>query len=339
MPHPDFINAAGYLNTASIGLPPAPVIKAMHTAVGDWARGDATAPGYDVYVERSREVWAGMHGVDPANVAIGPQVSYFAGLVAQSLRPGARVVSYDGDFASLLWPFLARGDLDVRLVPLEEVAAAVGPDTSVVAVSAVQSSDGRVADLDAIADAAAGAGALTVIDATQACGWLPLDASRFDFLIAGTYKWLLAPRGTTLMSVRHDLVQALPPLAAGWYAADDPWGRVYGGPLHLAADARRLDMSPNWLSWVGTLAALEYLAERDVESIRAHNVGLANSLREGLGMEPSDSAIVAFERDGAAEALAAAGLRAGGLVGNVRICFHLYNDKDDVEAVLRALSA
>jgi selenocysteine lyase/cysteine desulfurase len=339
MAHPDFLGATGYLNTASIGLPPAPALKAMQVAVGDWANGLATAPGYDVYVARSREVWARMHGVDPAHVAIGPQVSYFVGLVAESLPAGARVLSYEDDFASLVYPFLARGDLDVRLVPLQEVAGEVRPETDVVAVSAVQSADGRVADLDAITAAAADAGALTVIDATQAAGWLPLDGRRLDFLIAGAYKWLLSPRGTAFMSVRPDLLQTLRPLAAGWYSAERPWDHVYGAPLRLAGNARRLDLSPAWLDWVGTLAALEYLEQIDVSATRDHNVGLANSLRAELGMEPSNSAIVSIEREGSAQALAAAGLRVGGLTGAARVCFHLYNDEDDVDAVLQALSA
>jgi selenocysteine lyase/cysteine desulfurase len=338
MSHPDFPGAAGYLNTASIGLPPAPTVRKMQKALDDWAAGRATAPGYDPYVAGAREAWSRMHGVDPADVAIGPQVSYFAGLVAQSLPAGARVLSYDGDFASLVYPFLARGDLDVRLVPLQDVADAVEPDTDLVAVSAVQSSDGRVADLDAIAAAAAAHGALTVIDGTQGAGWLPLDGTRFDFLIVGTYKWLLSPRGTAFMSVRPGLLETVPPVAAGWYSADNPWDRVYGAPLRLAADARRIDMSPAWLCWVGTLAALEYLAEAGVASIHEHDVGLANALREGLGMEPGDSAIVSVDRPGAAAALAAAGLRAGGLTDAARICFHLYNDEADVDDVLRALS-
>src|SRR5215218_1873358 len=44
----DFPGASGYLNTASIGLPPAPAAEAMHAAIDDWAAGRATAPGYDV---------------------------------------------------------------------------------------------------------------------------------------------------------------------------------------------------------------------------------------------------------------------------------------------------
>jgi selenocysteine lyase/cysteine desulfurase len=339
MPHTDFPGAAGYLNTASLGLPPAVAIKAMQNAVGDWATGRATAPSYDVYVARSRETWARLHGVDRADVAIGPQVSYFAGLVAQSLPAGAEVVSYEGDFASLLYPFLVRDDLRVRLVPLEDVADAIGPETAAVAVSAVQSADGRVADLDAIARAASASDALSVIDATQASGWLPIDGTRFDFLMAGAYKWLLSPRGTAFMSVRPGLLETLTPAAAGWYSADRPWDYVYGAPLRLAADARRIDMSPAWLSWVGTAAALDYVETVGIDAIHEHDVRLANALRDGLGMAPSDSAVVSIERGDAQRTLIDGGLRVGGLAGNARVCFHLYNDEDDVEAVLGALSS
>ena len=68
-----------------------------------------------------------------------------------------------------------------------------------VAFSAVQSADGRLADLEGIAAAAAAHGARTYADATQACGWLPFDASRFDFVACAGYKWLLAPRGTAFL--------------------------------------------------------------------------------------------------------------------------------------------
>ena len=334
----DFPGASGYLNTASIGLPPAVAVDALRGALDDWVAGDATAPGYDPVVARGRAAWARLHGVDPTCVAIGPQVSYFTGLVAASLPAGAHVVAYESDFASLLYPLLARGTLNVRWAPLEELADAVDANTDLVAVSAVQSSDGRVADLEAIERAAATHGAMTLVDATQASGWLPIDASRFDFVVSGAYKWLLSPRGTTCMSVRAERLEALPSLAPGWYAADEPWGAIYGPPLRLAPDARRLDLSPAWLSWVGTAAAIEYIEAIGVEAIEAHNVGLANRLREGLDMPASDSAVVAVERPQAADAVAAAGIRASVPGDFLRLCFHLYNTDDDVDAVLNALA-
>jgi selenocysteine lyase/cysteine desulfurase len=339
MSHPDFPGAAGYLNTASIGLPPLAVSKAMHAAVDDWSAGRVQAPDYDPYVDRSRAAWARLHGVEPATVAIGPQVSYFAGLVAQALPDGAEVVGFEGDFTSLLFPFLEREGIDVRLVALDRVADAIRDRTTLVAVSAVQSADGRVADLDAIAAAAESHDALTLVDVTQASGWLPVDATRIDFTAGGAYKWLLSPRGTSFMAIRPERAGDLRPIAPGWYAGEQIWESIYGAPLRLAADARRFDLSPAWLSWVGTASALEYVEQAGVEAIQAHDVGLANLLREGLGLPPSDTAMVALAHEGAEEAFHRAGIRAAVRAGSLRVCFHLYNDEADVDAVLRALAA
>ena len=73
------------------------------------------------------------------------------------------------------------------------------------------------------------------------------------------YKWLLTPRGTTYMTVQDDLLADIVPANAGWYAGEDPWGSLYGTPMKLASDARRLDVSPAWHSWVGAVPALELI--------------------------------------------------------------------------------
>ena len=57
------------------------------------------------------------------------------------------------------------------------------------------------------------------------------------------------------------------PLHAGWWSAPDPYGDFYRPPLRLAADARRLDMSPAWFSWVGAAPALELLERIGIEGI------------------------------------------------------------------------
>ena len=337
MAHPDFPGAPGYLNTASMGLPPRGAAAAVKSAVDEWAAGRAQAPDYDEHVERSRSAWARLHRVDPATVAIGPQVSYFAGLVAAALPAGVEVVAYEGEFTSLIFPFLARDDLQVRLVPLGELPGAIGPRTALVAVSAVQSVDGRLADLEAIEVAAAASEALTLIDVTQASGWLPVDASRFDFVAGGAYKWLLSPRGTAFMAVRPQRIDSVRPLAAGWYAGEDVWTSIYGAPLRLASDSRRFDMSPAWLAWVGTAAGLEYVEGAGVDAIHAHDVRLANALRSGLGLPPGDTAIVAVDRPGADQAIRRTGMVGAVRAGSLRVGFHLYNDDDDVDGLLRAL--
>jgi selenocysteine lyase/cysteine desulfurase len=334
-PHPA---ARGYLNTAALGLPPASVVSALRSALDDWAAARADPAAYDVMVEDSRAAFARLVHADPSDVAVAAQVSPFIAVIAASLPAGSEVLCAEEDFTSLIYPFLARPGLRVRFAPLDRVADAIGARTTLVAVSAAQSADGRLADLAAIEAAARHHGAMTALDATQAAGWLPLDARRFDFLVCAAYKWLLAPRGTAFMAVRRERLDELQPRLAGWYAGADRWGEsLYGPPLHLAPGARRLDVSPAWLCWAGTRAALEYIEEVGVEAIHAHDVALAERLRSELELPSTGSAIVTVHAPGAIDRLRRAGISAATRAGSTRLAFHLYNDDADVDRVLEAL--
>jgi selenocysteine lyase/cysteine desulfurase len=330
-----------YVNTASIGLPPRRALQALDDAIDAWRTGRAEAAGYDALIEAARRHFAGLVGTTPDRVAIGNQVSTFSGLVASALPDGARVLVAEEDFTSVLFPFLAHAarGVQVRAVPLAALVDAIGPGIDLVAVSAVQSADGRLVPggLEALASAAARHGCLTYVDATQAVGWLPFDADRFDFVACAAYKWLLSPRGAAFGVIRPERFVMVRPLYAGWYAGDDPWTSIYGPPLRLAKDARRFDISPAWLAWVGTLPALELLSEVGVAAIHRHDLALANALRARLGTAAGDSAIVTVAARGALERLQAAGIRASVRAGAVRVSFHLHNTEDDVDAVARVL--
>ena len=167
-----------YLNSATMGLPPRATLAALAAAQDEWRRGTAHAPGYDADVAAAREAYARLVGVRPETVAIGSQVSPLVALVAAAVPDGATVLVPEGEFTSVTFPFLAqeaRG-IRVREVPLAEVAEHVDGSTGLVALSAVQSSDGAVADLAAVEAAAARHGVDVLVDVTQAAGWLPLEA-------------------------------------------------------------------------------------------------------------------------------------------------------------------
>lgn len=334
-----FTGAPGYLNTASLGLPSRTTVVALCDAIADWQDGRVEPPDYDEDVTAARELFADLVSVPAGWVAIGSQVSGLVSMVATILEPGSRVLSPEGEFTSVFFPFLARNDLDldVQFAPLDELASAITPDTDLVAFSAVQSADGRVADLGAIRTAAASNGARTLMDATQAVGWLPIDASGFDFVVAGAYKWLLSPRGTAFMTVRPEVLERVLPLHAGWYAGESPWESIYGPPLRLAANARRFDLSPGWLPWVGTVPALRLLRGIGIEAIHAHNVGLANALLNDLGMELSDSAIVSVDLGAGFDVERLDGLHVAFRAGRLRVGFHLYNTSEDVARLVAAL--
>src|SRR3954452_15722477 len=141
------------------------------------------------------------------------------------------------------------------------------------------------------------------------------------------------------MTVQRARLAELVALAAGSYAGGSRWTSIYGPPLRLAEDALRLDISPAWLSWVGTAAALDYIEAVGIERIHAWNVALANRLRAALGMAPGSSAIVPVSAPGADAAVRRAGVRASMRADALRASFHLYNTEADVDLAAQALAA
>jgi len=333
----------GHLDAATCGLPLTATTDALRAALDEWTAGRAHPVVYDRSVAASRTAFARLAGVDVTRVAIGAQTSALVGCAAAALPDGARVVVPQDEFTSVTYPFLAHADRGVRVraVPLEHLAEAVADGCDAVATSLVQSRDGRVVDLAAVRAAATTVAALRVVDLTQAAGWLPLDlaADGPEITVCSAYKWLCAPRGTAFLTATPEAAARLRPVAAGWYAGDDPWSSVYGTDPRLAADARRFDTSPAWLSWVGAAPALAAFADVDMSAVHAHDVGLADGLRTRLGLAPAGSAIVLLpDADGSARArLTDAGLRVAGRGGGVRLAFHVWNDEDDVDRAVAAL--
>lgn len=334
-----FPDARGYLNTATLGLPAQATIDAISSHLDEWRTGRCDPPAIDADVDRARAAFGRIVGVGVDRVAIHAQVSVVSALVASSLPDGTRVLCAEEDFTSVLYPFLVDRRLDVRVVPLDRLLDAIDAGVDLVAVSAVQSADGRRLDLDALADLTRTAGARTYVDVTQAASWVPLDVGRFDVTACGAYKWLCCPRGAAFMTANGSAADWLVPRAANWYAGADRWGAsIYGPHLDLPDEARRYDTSPAWIAWIGAAPALELLADIGPEAIGRHDVSLADRVRAALDLPPGDSAILSLDVDGGVERLTAAGVRCAGRAGRVRLSFHLYNTIDDADHVADVLT-
>lgn len=328
-----FSGRRGFLNSATLGLPCDGTLADVRAALDAWAAGSGGPETWSGATERSRDLFARIVGVPASWVATGSQVSAAVGTLAASLRPGSRVLVAEGDFTSLLFPFLAQAErgIRVRAVPLDALLDEIAPGVDWVAVSAVQSATGQVIDLDALARRADEAGARVCLDVTQAAGWLPVDASRFAMVTGGGYKWLCNPRGTCFTSMRPEATGDVVAHLAGWYAGPDVRSTFYGTPLRLAGDARRFDLSPAWFSWVGAVAPLEILAGLGTPAVHRHTVALADAFLARLGLAPRGSAIVSVPAGEAVRnRLVDAGVVTASRDGRVRLAFHLYNDAEDV---------
>jgi len=328
-----------YLNTASYGLPPTPMWDGLQEALRAWRAGSTGWLPWSEKTQEAREAFARLVGVSSDLVAVGSNVSAFAGLVAGSLPSGSTVLAPEIEFTSNLFPWMIQEDrgIKVRTVPQADLIDEIDDDTTLVAVSAVQSASGEVTRLDDLVDASRRHGAQIFLDATQACGWLPLDASKFDFVACGAYKWLMSPRGTAFLTMKEQHVGSLRPVDAGWFAGDEVHDSYYGPPLRLAESARRFDISPAWFSWVGTALALDVLEGLDLSEIATHNIALANRFLEGAGLKAGNSAIVSVDVPDGDARLESAGILGAVRAGNVRLSFHLYNTEADVDAALNAL--
>ncbi|MER6446914.1 aminotransferase [Streptomyces venezuelae] len=343
----EFTHSTTYLNTAKCGVVPHSAVAAVRELAEAAEAGLPTGFGDFDRVNGARTAFARMVGVGADRVSVGSAVSTHVGLVAASLPPGAEVLCPEGEFSSVINPFVARGDLKVRLAPLESVAEAVDHGTALVALSAVQSADGRKADLAAVRAATTAHGARMLVDATQAVGWLPFDASPYEYTVVAGFKWLLGVRGASYLTVSAQAQDTLTPLHAGWVpaVAERPEADATYGPMaELAHGAWRFDESPAFLAYHASASALALMERIGIEAVHAHDTALAARYREGvvrLGHEPvpGDSAIVSVPGlAGRQPALEAAGIATSARAGLLRASFHLYNTEADVDRLLNALS-
>ncbi|MFI6169324.1 aminotransferase class V-fold PLP-dependent enzyme [Nocardia sp. NPDC051052] len=341
----EFSSEVTYLNTASYALPSARALTAIRDTNAQWAAGRGGPMTNDYLIPRLRESFARLlAGATADDIALGSAASQLIGPVAIALPPGAEVLVAEGEFSSVTMPFLHRGDLVLRVVPLERLIEEVRPETALVAVSVVQSADGRMTDLPALRAATRAHGARLLVDATQAASWLPMTFADADYWVCSTFKWLIGARSVSFFAAGPEATESLRPVSPGWYAAADPWAELYN-PVKLPTTTRRFDSTPDWLGVIAASAGISLIEELTVEKINAHNLELADRFRVGLtdiglSVVPNGSPIVTVPGAGdAAPRLAEAEVITSARNGGLRFSFHLYNAAEDVDRALEVLAA
>lgn len=168
--------------------------------------------------EKARELFAEIVGGEADGVAIIPSVSYGMAVAARNVlvEAGQSIVVLDEQFPSNVYPWRelakrARAELITVPRPADHdwtsaVLEHLDESTAVVAVPNCHWTDGSFLDLRRVGERARELGAALVVDAIQSLGAYPLDVSevRPDFLVAGSYKWLLGPYGIGFMYVGEE---------------------------------------------------------------------------------------------------------------------------------------
>src|SRR6267142_2015121 len=236
-------------------------------------------------------------------------------------------------------------------VPVEAIARAVDDRTALVVTSHVYFTSGAIQDIKRVADTARQCGALTLVDAYQSVGQVPVDvkAAGVDFLTAGGLKWLLGGPGIVLLYVRDEVARRLAPGIAGWFGHQNQFA-FDPHVLELHDDARRFELGTPALAAVyAQLGGLDYIDEIGVPAIRRVTSALTEDLvarareygfRPKVASRSEDrSAIVmlpAADPAAGVRHLAAGGIIADARPGHVRLSPFFYNlQGDHVSALVR----
>ena len=324
----------GYLNTALTGLPGPAAVEAARGVLDAWASGTLNWAEAVDQLDVARRAFAALVGVAVELIGVVQTAAGTLSAIAANLPDGAVVLAPEREHNSNIYPYMHQAHRGVRMefAPLEHLAQAVRPHHAAVAFGLVQSADGRIADLAAIAAAARDAGALTLVDVTQACGWLRFDADLCDVFVSACYKWLMTPNGPAFVGFSQ---RALHEMRAGhrsWIGNVDVHAAPYGPGGEAALDARRFDLVPNFIAIAAASRSLDLLASIGVAKIEAHNLALVRRFCAELDLPRHDSAIISV--DAGSISSISGNLSATVRSGKARFSFHLYNDDDDVDAAV-----
>ena len=315
-------------------------------------------------VEKLRLNVARLIGSDADEIAFVKNASEGINLFAHSIdfQPGDNVVISDQEHAANLYPWLnlsGRG-VEVRCVKsreyafsVDDVIALIDSRTRVVALSLVCQVSGFIPYIAAITEFCRPKGIRVFLDAMQAVGTIPIQVKRLgiDGLTTSGHKWLLGPYGTGfLYADRQFAARATPAFASKHYTRlelTDP-------NTSLLADAGKWEYgSLNYPGLSGLAAGVDMILKLGDAAISKQIGSLMGALRErgqaaGLRAITPDnrgnevSGILSFacnDAESVATILRARKIFVSSRKGMLRVSLHFYNNSDDIERFIEALSS
>jgi len=365
-----------YLNTASIGLVPIPVLESVKEFI------EKTSIRGTVYLseeveenifEDLRVNSANLLGCSVDEVAIFNSVTEALNSIAWALRGGGKIVSTNIEFPTVVYPWMRISknkdwkvvliDSKDYLIDEDELLMAIDEDTLSVVISHVEFLTGQRFNLKALAEKAHEVGAILIVDGIQATGCIPVDVKRddVDIYITGSYKWLIGPFGAAVAYIRHDLCRELEPGLVGWRSVKNMWSLNIRESMDYVDSARKFEYSSSaYEAKVAMSKSIEYLTRIGIDNIYSYNMKLTKYFMEELvNIENIEvvtpvnvkerGSIVTVKVKGLNPTTIKRGLNSKELKnggrdiefsirrGLARFSPHFYNDKEDVDEVIERL--
>ncbi len=389
--HPDL----AYLDSAATALKPEVVIDAVsgyyETLSTNVGRGlYPLAEETTIRMERTREKTACFIGANTEEVIFThgttESMNLLASVLADRVKRGDSIVVTAMEHHSnfLPWERLARErGAELSIIPLVENGSIdieilrnyVGPKTSIFAFPAVSNVLGTINSVAAFVREAKhlNPGILTIVDAAQAAGHLPIDVKEWDcdFLAFSGHK-MFGPTGVGVLYGKHGILETLPPYQVGGgmvldACPDQPIaGRACArDPEYKAVPYRFEAGTPDIAAIIGFGAAIDFIGEIGIDPLREHEIGITRYAldrlrsafgaditiygpekaedRGGLisftlsGIHPHDLAQVLGEKNiaiRAGEHCAAPLHRALDIPATARVSFSVYTEEGDIDRLI-----
>jgi len=362
-----------YCNTGTLGASPREVVDALTEGVH---RNEAELADWP-YEQPDGEPLTGYQKLLPLREALGKFISAPAldiGLTQNAtmgmnflangldLAAGDEVVSTDQEHGGCIspWRLLAkRRGIVLKELPLEPALAggpdailklfesAMTPRTKVVMFSHVTSGLGARLPARELCALARSGGALSLVDGAQAVGQIQVDVPALgcDAYVGSPHKWMMAPKGTGFLYIKHDVQDRVWTTLASYQ-----WDNHEDGAFRFMQYGTGSVALVNGLS-----AALRFIEKIGMPRIERWDASLTSRLREGLSnipavrvASPADprlaAAITTFRVNGMkAKALQDAlwakrvRVRAQNEERGVRLSAHLYVSPADVDRALEVV--
>ena len=344
-----------YLNTAAWGV--------LHDGLLEWRQehdldylvgGSRMKIGALSLLEDTREHLGRFFNCPAQRISLVPNFSLGMNLLLEGLRKDSEVLTLEGDYPSLTWPFQSRG-FSVREVSsgpgLEERILEVLSQSlvRVLAVSLVQWIDGVLISPEFLRSIKDRFPELLIIaDATQYAGAFQLDFehSGIDVMGCSGYKWLLGGNGNGFMLFSQHAEKEFQVLSTGFNSANTDLSRKGDIPFSKRFEPGHLD-TLNFGSLNYALGLLEGLGMGAVDQ---YNREMSLKVRQSLGnrgLLPDyiaqggrHSTIFNIPEPGGRYAhLKAHDIVCSARGGGIRLSFHCYNTENDLDKLLEILKS
>jgi selenocysteine lyase/cysteine desulfurase len=369
-----------HLNNAGAAL----MSRRTLAAMTEMLQLEATIGGYEAaerVADRIEATYAGMAGLLGARreeIALFDNSTHAwnAGFYAIPFRPGDRIITSRAEYGSNVLAYLqvaGRTGAELVVVPNDEHGAVdlveldnlVDGRTRLIGLTWVPTFGGLVNPAAEVGRIAGAAGALYLLDATQAVGQFPVDVAELgcDLLTGTGRKFLRGPRGTGFLYVRTEALDRLDPAVVEIGSAS--WDGKRG--FTWAKGAQRFETwERSGVNLVGFGAAIEQALELGLDAIGERAVALGARLRDQLAGLPKVTthdqgstrcAIVTVTVDGVPaedvkDALAGAGINVTttvpdddpldteerGLPAMVRLSPHYYNTEAELDRAVEVIA-